>query len=80
MEFILDFTSLPQRKKYMHLSKILSEIKSSTHYKGELIDNDELRQLKEDDIEALLSTISDELKKDGITKIIINNQSLKSID
>jgi len=68
-------------EKYKKYAKILTQVETNLLYKKEIIkDNLKLENQREDDITQLLKIISDELKNDGITKIMVNGRILRIIE
>jgi len=75
----IDYTQLPRKEKYIYLVSVLEKIETNKFYKGEEIDsNYELETQREKDIEYMNDVISDELKKDNISKMFVKERFIRS--
>lgn len=72
---------MDRTSKYNRYAKILEQVETNSLYKGEPIDgNVELEKQRIEDIKKLKEIISDELKKDGIKRIMIRGRTLSVIE
>jgi len=73
-----DYTQLPIKEKYRYLVDVLEKIETNLLYKDEVIEgNYELEDIRKDDIEYMNNVISDELMKDGFTKMFVKGRYLR---